>query len=223
MIVVTSFFDGIAWPAAQPDGDIEYRDDFLGKRTVFQIKTTGRGRKSQWDDTRAFWRNFAHLNIHSEADVLDFVKRRGDPFGHLSAENTQTDTGQWEELVHYLRPLHHLWSKPDEETGESHIVANQNAITSAMEHLTDWKEFTRSVQPNLYIDREDGQFKTMLRTTTLAGFMMANAMLQTQARATMVRCAHCADYFTISRKARFCSASCRALYSTANVKGRTHG
>ena len=72
-------------------------------------------------------------------------------------------------------------------------------------------------------DDSDDMHDASIETTDLA--IVANRSLPSCARRRwadieneqdMARCLHCREWFALKRKdARFCSASCRALYSTA--------
>lgn len=223
MIETTLNYDGIAWPAVQSAGktDMIYMMGSM-PTNVIMFKTSGRGRPMQCDITRAFWRNFAKLDIRDEIRVLKFVARRGDPFGWLKPDHTSS-TGGWEDLIGYLKPLADLWGDEDDR-GESHITKSDADVTEAFRHALDWKPlFSEWVKQQWYVDHDDGNLKNRLHASTLCGYMLTVAMMQAQERAKMSRCGHCDEWFIPQRMARFCSPSCRALSSTANLRSRANG
>lgn len=184
---------------------------------IMEIRCKGRGRNFHYNERHAFWRNFAEMDVTDENQVLHFIRHRGDPFGRLSGGGETTTFG-WLDLIDHLKPLADAWDAGS-DGAPSRVSANETKVQRALQQATDWPELGFLLSPKIYVDRDRGGFRYKLEASSLAGYMMATAMMQAQDRAPMMRCQHCDSWFALAtRHAKFCSPSCRALASTANGK-----
>ena len=90
-------------------------------RSLMLTAPSGHGRPWQADAPEAFWRDFAALNLSSDADgMVAFVRRRGDPEGLLNRPGASADSGRWRTPLHNgLRYFAACWTEADEQ-GVSH-------------------------------------------------------------------------------------------------------
>ncbi len=182
-----------------------------------EIATTGAGREYELTGPWAFWRNFAAIRPDDEAAVLDFIRRRGDPFNELSPD-TPTDTADWPSVAVRLRPLASFWSDADNE-GISNYLADDARRIALSKDIIAAPVFKQSLGFDIRIDNDTGKLNSALKTHSLAGFMLASALLHLNTGQPMAVCANCGDWFAMMREGtRFCSASCRAMHSTRKEK-----
>ncbi len=212
---------GRAWPAAIVTEKMKVRTGERGtSRFACEIVTTGTGREYELHGAWGFWRNFSFLKADDEAAVLDFVRRRGCPFGDLGPDKP-TDSGDWPSVSTSLEPLAVLWDPPDAD-GVSRISVEDKQRIAAIESLFTSLLSRQDIKFNIQIDGA-GHIRTLMKANSLAGFMRASAMFHLQGKTEMSVCAQCGDWFGIQRQGtKFCSPSCRAAFSTRN-KGAANG
>jgi hypothetical protein len=222
-------FDNLEWtgrafPAARVSGpvpilvkviDRETRREETRRDEAFEISTSGNGREYLETGPKAYWINFA-LIANDDADAIQtFVRRHGDPFGTLTA-NQPTSNVEWSQLQSYLLPAYRLFDpvKPNGSQSRGFYAHDRNVG----QHLLD-SPYMRDID---YVPEIGamGQFNVRVIARSLAGFMVASA-ITLFTRVMRVRpCSHCGEFFRLERRdTQFCSPSCRALFSTAKKKG----
>jgi hypothetical protein len=211
-------FSGTRWQAAQVTGSepVRFRAFPRGSgpappsRTIFTLTASGHGRGWSTDQPLAFWRDFAKIDLNSANAVLDFVRRRGDPFGFLDA-GEETHTGHWANLKALLQVAAQAWEPPGARC-VSRITADAKRVKLAEHFLeSDPKPFLADVKPVL---DPAGGARIVLHVETLAAFMVLSAASAIERRVPMRRCDHCGSWLEFTRRdTRFCSASCRSLHS----------
>jgi hypothetical protein len=217
---------GRAWPAASISGKIKtvLRDarggSRLGAHMALEIEASGGGREYELRGPAGFWRNFAETQPDDPERVLDFIKRKGCPFGELGPDQP-TDTGDWPSVAAWLIPIAQLWGAPGED-GVSLINISDEQRGRITKEIVEAPLFQRGVQSDIWID-ESGTLRSKMTARSLAAYMLASAVGFVQLRQPMAICQQCGDWFGLQRAGtKFCSASCRATFSTQR-KGTDHG
>jgi hypothetical protein len=196
----TLIFQGIRWSAAQavPAGT-----------ALFEIKTSGHGRKWETNVALAFWRDFYDLSLDDGDAIASFVRRRGDPFGDLDRGEVM-HTGHWKNLKAVLGTAAGAWETVGQE-GVSQVAADPQRLKLAEYFLRDdpmpvLKDTETVLDPH-------GP-RTVLRAKSLGTFMCLSALSALDRRVPMRRCEHCGSWLELNRKdSRFCSGSCRSFHS----------
>jgi hypothetical protein len=196
----TLIFQGIRWSVARavPAGT-----------GLFEIKTSGHGRKWETGTSLAFWRDFHDLPLEDGDAVAAFVRRRGYP-GSLNRGEVM-HTGSWKGLKALLGTAAGAW-EPAGADGVSLVAADPKRLK-----LADW--FLRDNPTPVLNDAESvldpgGSPRTVLRAKSLAAFMCLSALSALDRRVPMRRCEHCGSWLELNRKdSRFCSGSCRSFHS----------
>jgi hypothetical protein len=211
-------FLGLRWPAAQITGHqraIVLTTGFVsdeGEVEVPVIATTGQGQRYQVDLVEGWWRDFAELQAATEARILSFVRRRGDPRGEL-APDRPTNFGRWVQLINTLRIAATCW-EPRSDFEVSKFIADDARVALFLKLLpTDWTA------------RDEGKMGLTYRKLTpipvahtLAGYLVAAAISSIRRRVPMRRCLYCASWFELHRsEAIFCSPSCRAAHFNGRI------
>lgn len=219
MIFGTLKWSGRAWPAAFVGKTVHivYKNWGGGPRTssgeAFEIQTTGKGREYHVFELGTWWRNFGELDLADPDAVIGFVRRKGDPFGQLSAREP-TDTSLWPQLVDPLKEAAACWT--DNRTGLSVLTDSDLKQREAIRHLAHLPPFRHGIQYVPYLEPRDGRLNLRIIPENLASFMVFSALQQLEMGTKMMVCKQCGDWFSILRRgARFCSPSCRAAHSTS--------
>ena len=219
---------GRAWPRARITGhsNVIRIDERSGRpltiaTNAVDVAVTGAGRKYDLNGPAAFWRNFATMAPDDDQRVLDFVRRRGDPFGELSPE-LPISAGGWAALTVRLRPIANLWDQPDAD-GVSHVTIDDVRRGQISGDIMNSPQFQRGIRWDMQID-ESGSLKTHMEAKGLAAFMLASSLIHLQLRQPMSICQQCGDWFAVQRQGtRFCTPSCRAAYSTKAKGDKSNG
>ncbi|MGO6724405.1 MULTISPECIES: hypothetical protein [Rhizobium] len=207
---------GRAWPAAEIVG----RTD----KGHISFRTSGKGRPLELVGPAAWWRNFSDLNLDDPGAILDFTRRRGDPFGLLSP-TTQGDTGGWKYLSGLLKLAASCWTTIIPPTSLCTDFDNGYVI----EALLASPMFDVSFVPHVAEIRIGASVRRGLNMhiipKDLGAYMVASAVLHLENHVAMAVCQHCGDWFELKRRgSMYCSPSCRAAASTETKKGRkSHG
>lgn len=228
MTIGELIWNGRAWPKAFVSKTVHvvYKDYEGGPRTgsgeAFDIQTTGKGREYKEFGAAAWWRNFSELDLANPDAVVGFVRRRGDPFGHLSPRHP-IDTSQWPSIAEILKPAAACWDGHRSGTsvygnGRTAPVEHHRVITALLSSAFYREGITYA--PRLH---PDGHLSIQMIATSLAAFMVASACVQMARQNTyMAICGQCGDWFEQLRTgAKFCSASCRAAHSTSKRESKS--
>ncbi|ANM17200.1 hypothetical protein AMK06_CH02306 [Rhizobium sp. N541] len=222
MAIGELIWNGRAWPKAFVSKTVHiiYKEAPGGPRSgtneAFEIQTTGKGREYEETGAAAWWRNFSELDLANPDAVIEFVRRRGDPFGELSPRDP-TDTGQWQNVTELLKPAAACWDGHRSGTsvyGNGKTApAEHRSVVDALLNSTVYRQGI-TYTPSL---RSDGDLSIQMKASNLAAFMVASAVLQMARQNTcMAICQQCGDWFEQLRTGtKFCSPSCRAAYSTS--------
>lgn len=187
-----------------------------------EITTSGRGREYEVHGPAAFWRNFATMMPDDDDSVIDFVRRKGDPFGRLSPKSP-INTAQWRGAGDWLSFAADLW-EPEGADGVSRVGPDDAKRARVTEGLIKMPLFQRGIEWLPVVDAK-GDLAVQVSPKNLLCFMLASAVLQAQLRTPMARCEQCGDWFGVQRQGtRFCSPSCRAAHSSEkSKKGESDG
>jgi hypothetical protein len=213
MELITTEYSGRAWPAAVSVGRVQ---------KVIGLKASGKGKAYKAETAQAWWRNFAELNLDSEADVVGFVQRHGDPFDELGKAGF-ADTSRWAEIQEPLKTAAAYWSPEIPRPGGYGISTGttperRKAALSALAY-SEW--FNAKVRFEPAFDGVDFTFRAV--AGSLAAYMVLSALIQVKSKVSMSACLNCADWYEVQRLgSKFCTPSCRAIYSK-NKKGTSHG
>ena len=212
---------GRAWPAAKVTGKVKVRTGDRGSAAyACEIVTTGAGREYALQGAWGFWRNFARIAADDETAVVDFIRRRGDPFGELGPDKP-TDSGDWPSVSTYLDAIALLWGDADAE-GISRVVTGDEQRVETVGKLFVSLQQQKAIGFNNKINWT-GHIRATVVANSLAGFMGASAFFHLLGKTEMGVCQECGDWFGIQRQGtKFCSPSCRAAFSTKS-KGASHG
>ena|SRR5215831_3856458 len=240
----TLIFRGRRWPGVQPLKGVT-----IG-RFFYQFAFRASGGGQQWDTDRpmGFWRNFAVIDLTHGGEVLDFIKRHGDPFGYLDREPDRPNqppagtNAEWPALKAALGKIAQAWDPLD-----------PNEISFISDDRDRLKVAERALQelapPDPDLDPDERGLKDIEwiaqgrrlvhRARTLRAFMIASAASALWRSIAMKKCAYCDDFFELKRAdAVYCRGSCqaadykqRAMAQGATVleiasrkrKGRPHG
>jgi len=186
-------------------------------RSLMLTAPSGHGRPWQADAPEAFWRDFAALNLSSDADgMVAFVRRRGDPEGLLNRPGASADSGRWRTPLHNgLRYFAACWTEADEQ-GVSHCNRDPH-------DAVEWWQLRLfpAISPQIELIPAEGGTGLALYARALGAFMALSAASALERKIQMRRCRHCDSWFELRRKDMlFCSATCRAaLFNSAKQKG----
>jgi hypothetical protein len=213
-------FSGLRWSAAKVVRRGQAFGTFSGKKVelfdALIIETTGNGRPYSVTHAEGWWRDFADIPLDDERRVLSFLARRGDPFGRLAPDGTQTSTHDWLILKSMLQQAAAAWNLVPDETGVSRFQpellepAGRFIQASPSDDLTsDFGVTFQGLAP-------------VLRAKSLAAYMCAAAAVSLRSGLHMRRCDYCSSWFLLHyANARQCSASCRA--ARFNNRRSPHG
>ena len=180
-----------------------------------RLSVNGRGRRWQASTAIGAWRDFAELDLDSDAAIAGFVARFGDPAGDLEPRRDAV-TKDWPALKSCLALFAQAWEPPDSD-GISRITDDAARLLLTTELTVGiFKPFLKgdAIIPKIV------QHGFALEFKTLGGFMIASASLHFVDRQQMRRCQVCRRWFPIRRRtARFCSAACIAQ----NARNLKHG
>jgi len=181
--------------------------------SVFTLAVTSASAGRQWSATEpeCFWRSFSELNFTKGdgADVLHFVRRRGDPFNAL-AQRQQTDTTEWVHPALDLAKVAAAWEPQAGHDGVSRLGEDHERQQEAEEVLRT------ALLPHAVRDCDvaldpAGPGATVSARSLLA-YMTLSAASAFRRAAPMRRCMNCLQWYELRRTdMRFCSASCRAI------------
>ena len=202
---------GIPWPRLPgPKGS--------AARNVFTLATSGRGRKWSTTEPMAFWMNFGELDLENSNEVVGFVRSRGDPDGRLD-EKTQISTVGWWDHAALLGVAASLWEETDAE-GVKRVTSNKERYQLAMDYCFGPDSLSQNLRNEFYVvwDRKP-PYGLVPATRSLFAFMVASASSALGRRVPLRRCDFCGTWTEWTRKdIRFCSSSCRSLYSQRKDK-----
>jgi hypothetical protein len=209
-------FSGHRWPAVRISGRKELllpeSSADLETFSVFTVSTTGNGRTWEAEEPRGFWRTFAELDQDDETEVVDFVRRYGEPDGQLQP-GTPIHTGHWRGWATLLRLIAHAWGEPDSD-GISHVRGDfeAQAIADLIMPRLDVRLFlSSSLQP-------------VARAARLGDYMIASASFMLARKVPMRPCDHCGHWYGLKRRtARFCSPECRSAVFRLEKEAAHHG
>ena len=181
--------------------------------TIFSVGVSGAGRYWAATEPEGFWRSFSEIDfVYGDgSDVLRFMQRHGEPFGTLDAHRRTTDTIDWVAPVLDLHQVASAWDAPT-ANGLSYLTKEPGRLRQAREVLQ-----TRLLPANTSaFDVVSIGSDLVKRALNLQAFMTASAASALRRGMPMRQCQHCKDWFEARRRdMRFCSASCRAAYATA--------
>ncbi|MFK0272715.1 hypothetical protein ACIQUG_03520 [Ensifer sp. NPDC090286] len=207
---------GRAFPTATAEEKILCSDNSLSRghqRYARALKTTGNGREKKVTGASGIWRNFASIRQDDETQVMEFVRRWGDPFGELAPGKPSHSDG-WDVIALHLGQVAGFWSDAD-ENGVSHFhnrdVSHRVTI---MQDIRRSRPFAGDIGMAVEVS-DQGKISINAVARSLAGFMLASALAHLDTGQNMRQCEFCADWFAIGRRdSRFCSPSCRAMHAT---------
>ena len=175
--------------------------------SIATIATTGVGRDFEALGAQGFWRTFAEIDFGNDEQIADFCRRYGDPIGALSPRSPVHNAGwfiPWEVLSDFARS----WS-PAGPDGISRVIERE-PTAHANEVVGRWHEkYYGTTRP-----RFDPKYGMQIEFEWLAGFMVASAVAQLEARTPLRRCDVCAHWHSFARStSKTCSAACRNTLS----------
>jgi hypothetical protein len=177
-----------------------------------RLRAHGKGKPWSTTEPLGFWRDAAVLDLDNAEAIIAFVKRRGDPLGHVDGKDGETETGLWFGLCGHLRHMAEGWEVED-ANGVSRLTDDPGRLN----HVTQWwRHFALphyADQISLTVDPHGSTLPAMM-PKTLGAYMILSAGSAFARKAPMRRCDHCHSWFELKRSdARFCTASCRAMSS----------
>ena len=142
---------------------------------------SGEGRIWTPEPVDASWRNFATLELHSEKDCVEFVRRRGDP---LESRPTpfHINTAQWEFLQKALLLASALWGDPD-KNGISYPLDQPTGVRAFFDD-----PFAMSMVKSLNIAPHPSGIGLAVVPPTLGAFLIARAALAIEKPMPVRRC-----------------------------------
>ena len=214
----TLIFEGTRWQTARAVhvGPTLVTDGHGRERTIsvdstwVEIAASGRGRRWETETSLGFWRDFYELPPGNIDALVAFVRRYGDPYGALDRGDPTTQTTHWKSLQALLGTAASAW-EPVDSDGVSQVAADPKRLK-----LAEW--FLRDNPAPVLQDVESAfdphSPRLVVRAKTLATFMLLSALSAVARRVSMRHCDYCNSWMEINRgNARFCSGSCRSLYS----------
>ncbi|WP_414814914.1 hypothetical protein [Rhizobium sp. IY2] len=207
MVLGELIWSGRAWPAAEIAG--RTGEDFT-------FRTSGKGRPVELVGPAAWWRNFSELNLDDGDAIIDFVRRRGDPFGQLSP-TTPADTGGWRYVLGLLKLAASCWKQIIPPTSlciewdNGYVI--EALLASPMFDVTFAPRVSELIGTGVTARRE---LTMRVIPKDLAAYMVTSAILHLEHHVDMAVCQQCGDWFVLQRRGtQFCSPSCRAAHSTS--------
>ena len=204
-------FSGTAWPAVrivkretwtEPPQDSGGRPKSV---SVAELAVSGNGRKWTASRPRGFWRTFGNLDFENDAEIVDFIKRYGDPDSALSPKQT-VYTYQWRKLILLLYSFNIAWQSPDED-GISRVGPTGQLIVTDVQGFNE--RYLKGVRPTTDVN---GVMR--FSCEKLAEYMAVSAMLMLQEETAMRRCDVCGHWYGLQRiTAKVCSDTCRNIRS----------
>ncbi|MGO6843930.1 hypothetical protein ELH67_10945 [Rhizobium ruizarguesonis] len=187
---------------------------------TFAFRTSGKGRPLELVGPAAWWRNFSELSFDNSDSIVDFLRRRGDPFGQLSP-TMQGDTGGWKYLSGLLKLAASCWTTIIPPTSLCTDFDNGYVI----EALLASPMFDVTFVPHVAEIRIGASVRRGLNMhiipKDLGAYMVASAVLHLENHVDMAVCEQCRDWFVLQRRGtQFCSPSCRAAHSTSKKERR---
>ena len=182
------------------------------------VTTTGNGKAWSASTALGWWRTFATLNPEDDTQVVEFVRRYGDPASALSPAQP-VRTGRWRTLQGALRPFADAWTA---DPGISEVRPKSDAQVEQALTRVDFhgpqllKAKDADGQP--LIEQSLDRHGPLYRPRLLADFMWLSAADQLLRGARLRQCAVCSHWFELKRStALHCSHAC---HQRAHLKNK---